>query len=120
MRGPRGRYLGRQEERAAQKLADIRGDLHGIIEIDLVEPVEPLALDELVELERQGGLMVERPIAARRSFQVQSNVGELSRAVLHRGMHELAIVLAKLLEILVVERDREMGDRPGLEERCRL
>ena len=75
--------------------------------MQLVEAVELLALRELVEFQREGGLIVEAAIAAGRPLEMNADIGISSRAILDRAVDVGAIVAAQLLEVLVVERDRE-------------
>ena len=58
----------------------------------LVEAVKLLALGELIEFQREGGLVIEAAIAAGRPLEMNADIGIRSRAVLDRAMHVRAVV----------------------------
>src|SRR6266567_4641154 len=65
----------------------------GVVQVELVQPVEPLALLELVEIQRQRGPVVELAKAARPAFEMQADFRVNHAALLHRRPDILADLL---------------------------
>ena len=109
----RGGQAGGVEHGGRNVFVQERPVLHGVVQMNLVQPVKPLVLAELVEVQRQCRPVIHRPEAARRALQMDPHlaVNELV-ALHHRAADVGAVVLVELVEFVLLDLDAQIGHRP--------
>ncbi len=64
----------RPEQFAAKQFGQVTRILDGVVEMDLVQAMKSLAVAELVEMQGEGGLVIQVAAAASRSFNVNADI----------------------------------------------
>jgi hypothetical protein len=90
--GTRHRDARGVEQFAADNLADARRILPRVVQRNLAEPVELLALGVLVEIQRQCRALIKMLETARGPFEVHGDIGVDGASFTHRGRHFRALV----------------------------
>ena len=112
---------GAAEDLGGDPLAQQRLVLHRVVEMELREPVPRLGVAEPVDVDGEGGTVVELAEAPRRALELHACLrGDHALTLAHDARRVGARLRAELLHRLGREFDREARDARTLEERARI